>query len=72
MSRLYTRGSLIHTPGQGVQVLLIASANFCADCKIPRWTAKSLEQAPPDPRPSKGIQKSMLMKSVLTGGAPGA
>eukprot|EP00983_Pelagomonas_calceolata_P093202 1157751-Pelagomonas_calceolata.AAC.5 len=34
-SRPYTRGSLINTPGQGVQVLLhIASANFCAFTSI--------------------------------------
>eukprot|EP00983_Pelagomonas_calceolata_P051551 1142466-Pelagomonas_calceolata.AAC.1 len=36
------------------------------------WTAKSLERAPPDPGPSKGIHKSMLLKFASTGAVPGA
>eukprot|EP00983_Pelagomonas_calceolata_P125952 1161258-Pelagomonas_calceolata.AAC.5 len=39
---------------------------------VRRLTANSPKWAPPDPGPSKGIHKSMLMNVMPAGAAPGA
>eukprot|EP00983_Pelagomonas_calceolata_P109832 1159602-Pelagomonas_calceolata.AAC.1 len=39
---------------------------------VRRWIATSLTGQPPGPGPSKGIQKSMLMKFMSSGAVPGA